>query len=84
MELLNWRWGLQEFSVTVEDLKKTANYLMDSAIKGCLESKTCRPFETYYSATGGLKVSCMKDKFNQISYLQLEFVLTEWDEDGDF
>lgn len=83
MRFLGWRWAFSPGPVTVEDLKKTANYLMDSAIEGCLKSKDCRSFEPYHSATGGLKVSCMKNKFKMIDWIELEFVLTEWSCDGD-
>ena len=78
MKLLGWTWGFDNRVPQIEDLKKTAVHLMESAAKGCLESKSCKPNETYLSSTGGLKAEAIKNKYNQIEYLNLEFVLTDW------
>jgi|LauGreDrversion4_2_1035121.scaffolds.fasta_scaffold113493_3 hypothetical protein len=83
MQFLNWTWGFQEMNPRVEDLKKTANYLLESAAKGCLESRECKPYQTYFSSTGGLKATTMKDKYGNLIHLHLEFLLTDWGSDGD-
>ena len=84
MSFLGWTWGMPPGRTPdIEDMKKTAKYLMEGAIKGCLESKTCTPGETYMNATGGFKAEAIKSKYNHIVYLQLEFILTEWESDGD-
>jgi hypothetical protein len=83
MKFLDWKWGFNGLTPTVDELKKTAIYLMDSAADGCLKSKECKPNETYLSATGGLKASVVKNKYNHLVYLNLEFILTDWDSDDD-
>ena len=83
MKFLGWTWGFGDMVPTVQDLKKTADHLLESAAKGCLEPRSCKPYETYISATGGLKAEASKDKNGSLYYLNLEFVLTDWSSDGD-
>lgn len=84
MRTLGWTWGMPPGrSPDIQDLKNTAKYLMEGAIKGCLETKTCRPGESYFNATGGLKAQAIKNKYGHLEWLKLEFVLTEWESDGD-
>jgi len=84
MRTLGWTWGLPPGRTPeIEDMQRTAKYLMEGAIKGCLESKNCRPGETYMSATGGFKAEAIKNKYGHLEWLQLEFILTEWESDGD-
>lgn len=83
MRHLDWRWGFTNLVPDVNELKKTAEYLLESAVKGCLESKDCKPNETYFCATGGFKASAIKNRNNQILRLNLEFILTDWDCDED-
>jgi hypothetical protein len=84
MSFLGWTWGFPPGRTPeVDEMKKTAKYLMEGAIKGCLETRNCRPEETYISATGGFKAEAIKNKYNHLEFLKLEFVLTEWDSDGD-
>jgi hypothetical protein len=56
---------------------------MQNAINGCLGNRSCRPNETYMSSTGGFKAVAIKNKYNHLEFLKLEFVLTEWESDGD-
>jgi hypothetical protein len=85
MRYLNWTWaGVPGEGVpNIDDLKSNARYLIGNAIKGALEDKTLRPWESYFSATGGMKASVTKNKYNQINYINLEFILTSWNDDGD-
>lgn len=85
MKALNWSWATLPGTgiPDVSDLRRTARYLIDSAIKSALESKTLRPDESYFSATGGLKATVTKNRNNHINFIQLEFILEEWDDDGD-
>jgi len=38
----------------------------------------------YYSSTGGLKAIAWKNKYGHITSIELEFVLTSWESDGDY
>jgi hypothetical protein len=84
MRGLGWTWAMIPGGYPeVEDMKRTAKYLMEGAIKGCLETKSCRPGETYMNSTGGFKAVAIKNKYGHLEWVQLEFVLTEWESDGD-
>lgn len=83
MKALNWTWALVPGYPQESDLKKTAKYLIESAIKGALSSKLLRNDEPYFSSTGGLKASVSKNKHNHINWINLEFILSEWSDDGD-
>jgi hypothetical protein len=37
------------------------------------------PNEEYYVSSGGLKATAIKDDYGQITFLELEFVLTSWE-----
>lgn len=85
MSFLGWTWGFPPGRTPeIDEMKKTAKYLMEGAIKGCLESRSCRPGEAYMNSTGGFKAEAIKTKYNHLEFLKLEFVLTEWDSDGDY
>jgi len=85
MRFLNWTWaGVPGQGVpNINDLKSNGRYLINSAVKGALEDKTLRPWETFFTATGGMKASVTKNKYNQINSINLEFILTSWNDDGD-
>lgn len=85
MIFLNWRWaGVPGFGIpNTDDLRKNAKYLIDTAVDGALKCKLLKPNEYYMSATGGLKATVTKNKYNQIDFINLEFVLTDWSDDGD-
>ena len=80
MTLLNWKWGTANgFMVpNVEDLKTSALERILSAINGSKENGRMTLNEVYYSSSGGLKASVCKNRYNQITYINLEFVLTDW------
>lgn len=84
MQFLGWTWGMADARVPdIEQMKKTSKYLLQSAIEGCMADQSCKPGVTYLSATGGFKAEAIKTKYNHLEFLKLEFVLTEWDTDGD-
>lgn len=85
MKILNWSWiGIGGNGVpNIDDLKKTAKYLIDNSIVGALDSKTLKSDELYSSSTGGLKASVTKDRYKHINFISLEFILTDWCDDGD-
>jgi hypothetical protein len=39
--------------------------------------------EHYFSSSGGLKGTAWKNRYGHVAGIKLEFVLTEWDSDGD-
>ena len=82
MKFLNWEWvscGVPN----KDDLKRTAKYLLNEAIEGCLSSKDCLQGQTYHSATGGLQAEAIKNKYNHLIHLKLFFSLSEWESDND-
>lgn len=82
MNLIDWRW----FSGTVPEiyeLKATALDLIRHSIKG-IKSEEVNYNSSYYSATGGLKATSWKNRYGHIVAIKLEFVLTDWESDGDY
>ena len=39
--------------------------------------------EPYGSSSGGLKATVYKNRYNQITFIKLEFVFAEWDAGDD-
>jgi hypothetical protein len=84
MNSLNWEW----FSTgvpTVEMLKESAIERLRSAIKG-VKNKENRVSsnEPYFSSSGGLKGTAWKNRYGHVIGIKLEFILEEWDSDGDY
>jgi len=61
----------------VDDITFSARERIESVIKSCLLD--ANPNEEYYVSSGGLKATAIKDDYGQITFLELEFVLTSWD-----
>lgn len=84
MKALKWKW----FGIgvpTVEDLKYSARERLESAIKGATDKKDILPLNSYYfSSCGGLKATAWRNRYGHLEAINLEFVLTEWDSDGDY
>lgn len=76
MKSLHWTWYPKGIP-TVEDITFSARERIESAIKGCLSD--AKPDEEYFVSSGGLKATAIKDDYGQITFLQLEFVVTSWD-----
>lgn len=82
MKLLNWTWGLEDRSVpSIERLKRSAIDRLKNAIEVAKQGKCFK--STYFSSSGGLKASAFVNRYGYIENLILEFVLTEWESDGD-
>lgn len=83
MNVLNWQWR-GDGVPTIEMLKSSAVNRLRSAIDGVKdkENKVAADCE-YHSSSGGLKATAWKNRYGHIEGVRLEFVLTEWDSDGD-
>ena len=82
MRHLNWTWGLDSQVPTIEMLKNAASNRLKDAIKIAKGGESLK--STYFSSSGGLKASAWRNKFYQIEGIQLEFVLTDWQSEGDY
>jgi hypothetical protein len=83
MRTLNWTWGFNNEEPSIFELKTSAEERMRSAIKYAKKSKEGHQ-SPYYVSSGGLKATVWKNMYNHIISVQLEFVLTDWDSDGDY
>ena len=72
---LEWGW-VGEGVPSINKLRYSSRDRIDSAIKGCLSYG--RSGEPFFSSSGGLKATVIKNEYGQINYIQLEFILTEW------
>jgi hypothetical protein len=83
MSKLKWEWGFNGVP-TIEDLKRAARQRMEQAIKGALDKNDILPLNSYYfSSSGGLKATAWRNRYGHLEAINLEFVLAEWDSDGD-
>ena len=82
MKSLGWGWGFERTPPTIERLKESASKRLQDAIVICKQAKCHK--STYYTSSGGLKGSAWKNKYGHIEAIQLEFVLTDWQSDGDY
>jgi hypothetical protein len=76
MKHLEWEW-YDKGVPTVDDIRFAARERIESVIKNCLLD--ANPNEEYFVSSGGLKATAIKDDYGQITFLELEFVLTSWD-----
>ncbi len=81
MKELNWVWGFDRGVPTISMLEQSAVERLKSAMELAKEEK--RPNTTYFSSSGGLKANAWVNRYGHIEGVRLEFVLTEWDSDGD-
>lgn len=81
MNFLDWTW----FSCgrpQIHHLKGTAQQLMHCAVDGV--RKKCKNVnEPYFCATGGFKATAYRNVFNHLIHIQLEFIVSDWETDGD-
>ena len=59
-------------------INKSAIKRIEGAIEGIKESKKHSHLESYFSSSGGLKATVWKNRYGQITNIQLDFILTEW------
>jgi hypothetical protein len=50
---------------------------LETVIKNCLFDAV--PEDVYFVSSGGLRATAIKDNYGQITFLELEFVLTSWE-----
>ena len=81
MTLLKWTWGLNSETPNIDKLKSSAENRLRDAID--LAKKGESHNMTYYVSSGGLKANAWRNRFRQIEAVSLEFVLTDWQSDGD-
>jgi hypothetical protein len=79
MTILKWSWATVGIP-SIDDLKQSAVEKLQTAILGVKDKEV---HEHYYVSSGGIKASAYKNRYNRVVMLHLEFVLTEWDSDGD-
>lgn len=81
MKFLNRKWFGEYEIPSVEKLKQSA----EQKLKNCIEiAKRGQSYHyTYNICSGGLKATAHINRYHQIVNLQLEFVLTDWETDGD-
>lgn len=84
MTALKWEWAGRGVP-TIEEIRKSAIDRLECAIEGCLNREDHKSHkEPYFCSSGGLKATAWRNKYHRIEYLLLEFVLTEWNTDGDY
>ena len=82
MKSLNWVWGLHGTVPTVDMLKESAERRLRDAMDIAKKGKCTK--STYYVSSGGLKANAWSNRYGHIQGVNLEFVLTDWDSDGDY
>ena len=83
MKALNWTWGMQPSVPSIDELKRSSERLIDGAVKGAITSTKLSEGEAYIYASGGFKVSAYRNRFKAITAIQLEFIVTSYESDGD-
>ena len=84
MRLLNWEWFGRGIP-TIPMLKESSVERLKSAMKGVKDKDNrLSTNEAYFSSSGGLKGTAWKNRHGHVAAIKLEFVLTEWDSDGDY
>ena len=82
MKFLNWKWGFENMVPTVNMLRTSAVERLRDAMDYAKKAKC--PKSTYFSSSGGFKGNAWINRYGQIEGIRLEFVLTDWDSDGDY
>ena len=76
MKHLNWEWYMKGIP-SVDDIRFAARERLESVIKNCLLDAV--PEDVYFVSSGGLRATAIKNDYGQITFLELEFVLTSWE-----
>ena len=85
MTLMNWKWARYGGYIipTMSDLIDSGRDRINGAIEGIKNNGRMGLNEGYSSSSGGLKATVYKNRYNQITFIKLEFVFTEWDAGED-
>ena len=84
MKALNWTWATVEGVPTIQQLKESAEYYMNSAIEQVLSPNNKEHHDVgWISASGGFKAMAWKTKKGKLAKVQLEFIVSEWDADNE-
>ena len=84
MKFLNWRWVHNDNKVpTINELKSAAKKRFESAISLSKKRTRGRSNEGVVSS-GGLKATAITNCYKHLIWVELEFILCDWDCDGDF
>lgn len=81
MKTLRWTWGFTQQTPTIEMLKTSAEQRLRDAMKLARNGKCSK--STYFVSSGGLKGNAWVNRYGHIEAIRLEFVLADWDSDGD-
>ena len=76
MKHLEWEWYGKGIP-TIDDIRFAARERLQGVIKNCLLDSS--PDEVYFVSSGGLRATAIKNDYGQITFLELEFVLTSWE-----
>jgi hypothetical protein len=85
MEFMGWRWSTYDgYRIpTKYDLIGAAKDRINDAIEGIKKAGQMGLNEPDGSSSGGLKATVYKNRYNQITFIKLEFVFAEWDAGDD-
>ena len=85
MKALNWTWWDKAERVpTIQQLKESAEYHMNSAIEQVLSEKNKEHHKVaWISASGGFKAMAWKTKKGKLETVRLEFIVSEWDTENE-
>lgn len=83
MKALDWTWATVPGYPSIERLKETAEYLLRGSIDGAIGCDNLKDYEPYQHSTGGFKAYCYRNRYKHITSLHLEFIVSEWETDGD-
>jgi len=79
MKHLNWCWHFNKTPPTIQELKKSAERNIWDCIERMLNEEKMSYHAPYILSTGGFKVTTGKNRYGQLDFVNLEFVLTDWD-----
>ena len=83
MLALNWGWWC-EGTPSLQVMKDSAKKRLEEAIEYVTsKNNDIRADEPVFVSSGGLKATAIKNRYGHLSFLKLEFVVTDWDADGD-
>lgn len=80
MKLMKWKWVSQNgYEIpSLERIKNSAKTRIHDAIDSAKKSNRKNMNIEFFSSSGGLKASVWKNTYGQITNIQLQFILTEW------